>query len=67
MPHDVTSYPHEEEYTIAHRELRRSWTVKELAAVLSLAEPTARQRKEAWERAGLVSGRGLSNGRYQFT
>jgi hypothetical protein len=71
IPHDATSYretvAYENEYAIAVRELRGAWTVRELAGVLSLAEPTARQRKEAWEQAGLVSGRGLSNGRYQFT
>lgn len=58
---------HEAEYTIAHRELRGAWTVKDLAQVLSLDEATARQRKVTWERAGRVSGSGLSNGRYQFT
>lgn len=66
MPHRATSYPHQEEYTIAYRELRGAWTVKELARVLSIEEPTARQRKAAWEQAGLVTGRGLSTGRYQF-
>lgn len=65
-PHRATSYPHREEYTIAYRELRGAWTVKELARVLSIEEPTARQRKAAWEQAGLVTGRGLSTGRYQF-
>jgi hypothetical protein len=66
MRHDVASYPHHEEYTIAYRELTGAWTVKDLARVLSIEEPTARQRKAAWEEAGLVSGRGLSTGRYQF-
>ncbi len=66
MPHRATSYPHQEEYTIAYRELRGAWTVKDLARVLSIEEPTARQRKAAWEQAGLVNGRGLSTGRYQF-
>jgi hypothetical protein len=66
MPHRATSYAHQEEYTIAYRELRGAWTVKDLARVLSIEEPTARQRKAAWEQAGLVTGRGLSTGRYQF-
>ena len=66
MPHRAASYPHQEEYTIAHRELPGAWTVKDLARVLSIEEPTARQRKAAWEAAGLVSSRGLSTGRYQF-
>jgi hypothetical protein len=66
MRHDAASYPYQEEYTIAHRELLGAWTVKDLARVLSIEEPTARQRKAAWEDAGLVSGRGLSTGRYQF-
>jgi hypothetical protein len=69
-PHDAassgTTPQHDAEYTIAYRELHGSWTVRDLARVLSVAEPTARERKIAWERAGLVSGRGLSNGRYQF-
>jgi hypothetical protein len=66
MPHRAASYPHQEEYTIAHRELPGAWTVKDLARGLSIEEPTARQRKAAWEAAGLVSSRGLSTGRYQF-
>ncbi len=70
-PHNAASsgtMPHDDaEYTIAYRELRGAWTVKDLAHVLSIDETTARQRKIAWERAGWVSGRGLSNGRYQFT
>lgn len=44
-----------------------AWTVRDLASVLKVAESTARERKIAWEDAGIVSGRGLSNGRYRFT
>lgn len=66
MQHDAASYPHCEEYTIAHRALPDAWTVKDLARVLSIEEPTARQRRAAWQDAGLVSGQGLSTGRYRF-
>jgi len=34
--------------------------------LLQVADSTARERKIAWEDAQLVSGRGLSNGRYRF-
>jgi len=59
--------PYTDQYRIARRALRDAWTVKDLARVLAVEESTARGRKGAWEQAGLVSGRGLPNGRYSFT
>jgi hypothetical protein len=56
------------EYTIAYERFgaEEAWTVRDLAGVLKVAESTARKTKIAWEDAQLVSGRGLSNGRYRF-
>jgi hypothetical protein len=56
------------DYTIAYEAFGRdeAWTVRDLAGVLKVAESTARERKIAWEESQLVSGRGLSNGRYRF-
>jgi len=56
------------EYTIAYEAfgMDEAWTVLDLAGVLKGAESTARKTKIAWEDAQLVSGRGLSNGRYRF-
>jgi hypothetical protein len=59
---------HDGDYTIAYEVFGtdQAWTVRDLAAVLKVADSTARERKIAWEDAQLVSGRGLSNGRYRF-
>jgi hypothetical protein len=56
------------DYTIVYEAFGtdQAWTVRDLAGVLKVAESTARERKIAWEDAQLVSGRGLSNGRYRF-
>lgn len=55
-------------YTIAYEAfgLDQAWTVRDLAGVLKVADSTARERKIIWEAARLVSGTGLSNGRYRF-
>jgi hypothetical protein len=60
--------PHHEEYTIAyeHYHTDTAWSVKMLAEVLGIEPETAGKRRRAWEGVGLVSGEGLSNGRYRF-
>jgi hypothetical protein len=60
--------PHYEEYTIAyeHYHSDTAWSVKMLAEVLGIEPETAGKRRRAWEGVGLVSGEGLSNGRYRF-
>jgi|SRR5262245_6553806 len=70
VPHDATScptMPHDALYAVARRELGAIWTVRDLARVLRVEEPTARQYKQAWEQAGGVTSAGLPNGRYSFT
>lgn len=56
------------DYTIAYEAfgLDEAWTVRDLAGVLKVAESTARKTKIAWENDHLISGQGLSNGRYRF-
>jgi hypothetical protein len=59
--------PHDGEYTIAYEKFDgESWTVKDLAGVLSLEPETAAKRRREWQGAGLISNEGLSNGRYRF-
>lgn len=58
----------DEAYTLAYDQLSGgAWTVRELAELLDVAESTARDIRIKWTAAGLVSGQGLSNGRYRFT
>lgn len=56
------------DYTIAYEAfgVDEAWTVRDLASVLKVAESTARKTKIAWENEHLISGQGLSNGRYRF-
>lgn len=57
----------DEAYTLAYDQLSGgAWTVRELAELLDVAESTARDIRIRWTAAGLVSGQGLPNGRYQF-
>jgi len=58
----------DEAYTLAYDQLSGgAWTVRELGELLDVAESTARDIRIRWTTAGLVSGQGLPNGRYQFT
>lgn len=66
-PGPSRTIPHDGDYTIAYEHFgRESWTVKDLATVLAIEPETAAKRRRAWQEAGLVSGRGMSNGRYCF-
>jgi hypothetical protein len=59
---------HDESYTLAYDQLSgRAWTVRELGELLDVAESTARDIRIRWTQAGLVTGEGLPNGRYNFT
>lgn len=54
-------------YTVAYEAFGgEAWKVSDLASVLNVALSTAREQKIEWEEAGLISGKGLSNGRYRF-
>lgn len=67
-PRPSQTIPYHGEYTIAYRHYGtdQGWTVKQLAVQLGIEPETARKRWREWIDAGLITGKGQSNGNYRF-